>query len=67
MTEYPRQAGAGAAFGAKVGGPGPDLATTGRTERCVIRISMKCDHQTICLAACFLIAGAGGYCLQALY
>jgi hypothetical protein len=28
---------------------------------------MKCDHQTICLAACFLIAGAGGYCLQALY
>jgi hypothetical protein len=28
---------------------------------------MKSDHQTICLAACFLIAGAGGYCLQALY
>jgi hypothetical protein len=28
---------------------------------------MKCDHQTLCLAACFLIAGAGGYCLQALY
>ena len=28
---------------------------------------MKCDHQTLCLAACFLIAGAGGYCLQAVY
>jgi hypothetical protein len=28
---------------------------------------MKIDHQTICLAASLLIAGAGGYCLQALY
>jgi hypothetical protein len=48
-------------------GTGPDLARTDRTERRVIRITMRIDHQSICLAACFLIAGAGGYCFQALY